>query len=115
MGEHARARGIDAPARVIASAKSWLSHPSLDRRAGILPLGAPDDVEKISPVETSWRYLEHLSEAFDARYGGGDAALAKQDVVVTVPASFDASALGRQLAGEVKSFEPRLPPSEMYR
>ena len=92
VGEHARARGVDAPARVIASAKSWLSHPSVDRRAGILPLGAPDDVEKISPVETSWRYLEHLSEAFDARYGGGDAALAKQEVVVTVPASFDASA-----------------------
>jgi hypothetical protein len=92
VGEHARARGADAPARVIASAKSWLSHPTVDRRAGILPLGAPDDIEKISPVETSWRYLEHLSEAFDARYGGGDAALANQEVVVTVPASFDASA-----------------------
>jgi len=92
VGEHARSRGVDAPARVIASAKSWLSHPTVDRRAGILPLGAPDDVEKISPVETSWRYLEHLSEAFDARFGGGDAALAHQEVVVTVPASFDASA-----------------------
>jgi len=92
VGEHARARGVDAPARVIASAKSWLSHPTVDRRAGILPLGAPEDVEKISPVETSWRYLEHLSEAFDERYGGGEAALAKQEVVVTVPASFDASA-----------------------
>jgi hypothetical protein len=92
VGEHARASGVDAPARLIASAKSWLSHPTVDRRAGILPLGAPDDIEKISPVETSWRYLEHLSEAFDARYGGGDAALANQDVVVTVPASFDASA-----------------------
>lgn len=92
VGEYARSRGVDAPARVIASAKSWLSHPTVDRRAGILPLGAPEDVEKISPVETSWRYLEHLAEAFDARFGGGDAALAKQDVVVTVPASFDASA-----------------------
>ncbi len=92
VGEHARARGTDAPARVIASAKSWLSHPTLDRRAGTLPLGAPEDIEKISPVEASWRYIEHLSEAFDARFGGGDAALAKQDVVITVPASFDASA-----------------------
>jgi hypothetical protein len=92
VGEHARARGVDAPARVISSAKSWLSHPSVDRRAGILPLGAPEDIEKISPVESSWRYLEHLSEAFDARFGGGEAALAKQDVVITVPASFDASA-----------------------
>jgi hypothetical protein len=92
VGEYARARGVDAPSRVISSAKSWLSHPTVDRRAGILPLGAPEDIEKISPVETSWRFLEHLSEAFDARFGGGDAALAKQDVVVTVPASFDASA-----------------------
>ena len=92
VGEYARARGIDAPSRVIASAKSWLSHPTVDRRAGILPLGGTEDVEKISPVEASWRYLEHLSEAFDARFGGGDAAFVKQDVVVTVPASFDASA-----------------------
>jgi hypothetical protein len=92
VGELARARGLDAPGRVIASAKSWLSHPTVDRRAGLLPLGAPDDVEKISPVEASWRYLEHLSEAYEARFGGGDAALAEQEVVVTVPASFDASA-----------------------
>jgi hypothetical protein len=92
VGEHARARGVDAPLRVISSAKSWLSHPTVDRRAGVLPLGAPEDIEKISPVETSWRYLEHLAEAFDARFGGGEAALAKQDVVITVPASFDASA-----------------------
>jgi len=92
VGEGARSRAADAPARVIASAKSWLSHPTVDRRAGILPLGAPEDVEKISPVEASWRYLEHLSEAFDARFGGSGSSLAAQDVVVTVPASFDASA-----------------------
>jgi hypothetical protein len=91
-GEYARARGVDAPARVIASAKSWLSHPSVDRRGALLPVGAPEDVAKISPVEVSRRYLEHVAEAFDARFGGGDAALARQDVVVTVPASFDASA-----------------------
>jgi hypothetical protein len=92
VGEHARNRGVDAPARVIASAKSWLSHPTIDRRAGILPIGAPEDIELISPVEASWRYLEHLTEVFDARFGGGDSALANQDVVVTVPASFDAAA-----------------------
>jgi hypothetical protein len=92
VGEHARSRGIDAPSRVVASAKSWLSHPTIDRRSGILPLGAPEDIEKISPVEVSWRYLEHLSEAFDAAYGGGENAFVRQDVVITVPASFDASA-----------------------
>jgi hypothetical protein len=92
VGEYARARAAEVPTRVIASAKSWLSHPTVDRRAGILPVGAPEDIERVSPVEASWRYLEHLTEAFDAHWGGGESALAKQDVVLTVPASFDASA-----------------------
>ena len=89
-----RARAASTRRRaLIASAKSWLSTPASIAARAILPLGAPEDVEKISPVEASWRYLEHLCEAWDARFGGGDAALArKQDVVLTVPASFDASA-----------------------
>ncbi|MBI5534264.1 MAG: Hsp70 family protein [Deltaproteobacteria bacterium] len=90
VGEYARSRGADAPARLISSAKSWLCHPGVDRRAGVLPPGAPDDVEKISPVETSWRYLEHLSEAWNARFP--DAPFSDQEIVLTVPASFDASA-----------------------
>ena len=49
VGEYARARGLDAPARVVASAKSWLSHPTVDRRSNVLPLGAPDDVTKSRP------------------------------------------------------------------
>ncbi|MBS2012749.1 MAG: Hsp70 family protein [Deltaproteobacteria bacterium] len=100
VGEHARARGVDAPARVIASAKSWLCHPSVDRRGAILPAGAPEDVERISPVEASWRYLEHLVEAWDHVIARGDEALAltKQSVVLTVPASFDAAA--RELTTE---------------
>jgi molecular chaperone DnaK (HSP70) len=100
VGEHARARGVDAPARVVQSAKSWLSHPSVDRRGAILPPGAPEDVERISPVEASWRYLEHLTEAWDHAVANGDPelALGKQSVVLTVPASFDASA--RELTTE---------------
>ncbi len=100
VGEHARARGVDAPARVITSAKSWLSHPTVDRRGAILPLGAPEDVERISPVEASWRYLEHLVEAWDhvVAKGNPELALAKQSVVLTVPASFDAAA--RELTTE---------------
>jgi hypothetical protein len=82
---------------VVASAKSWLSHPTVDRRSNVLPLGAPNDVTKISPVTASRLLLEHLGEAFGARFGG-DLALGKQDVVVTVPASFDASA--RELTEE---------------
>ena len=100
VGEHARARGVDAPARVITSAKSWLGHPTVDRRGAILPAGAPEDVERISPVEASWRYLEHLIEAWEHAIAKGDPelALAKQSVVLTVPASFDAAA--RELTTE---------------
>jgi hypothetical protein len=103
VGEFARARGADAPARLIASAKSWLCHGGVDRRAGILPMGAPEDIEKISPVEASWRYLEHLTEAWDARFGqeSPELALARQEVVLTVPASFDAAA--RDLTVEAAS------------
>ena len=94
VGEHARARGVDAPARLVSSAKSWLSHAGVDRRGPTLPVGAPDDVEKISPVEASWRYLEHLGEAWDHAFAKDDPALAfsNQEIVLTVPASFDAAA-----------------------
>jgi hypothetical protein len=94
VGEYARSRGADAPSRVISSAKSWLSHAGIDRRAGILPEAAPEDVEKISPVESSFRLLEHVSEAWDFAIAKGDssAALSNQEVIITVPASFDAAA-----------------------
>ncbi len=106
VGEYARTRGVESPTRVIASAKSWLSHAGIDRRAPALPLGAPEDVEKISPVEASFRYLEHLGEAWDREVRGGrgglnaDPALAfaAQEIVLTVPASFDAGA--RELTAE---------------
>jgi len=91
VGEFARARGAEAPQRVISSAKSWLSYGGIDRRAGNLPVGAPEDLEKISPVEASFRLLDHLNEAFRAaRPADGD--LSEQEVVLTVPASFDAGA-----------------------
>ena len=92
VGEHARARGVEAPSRLVSSAKSWLSHSGVDRHVGTLPIGAPEDVEKISPVEASWRYLEHLGEAFDQAFQEEGLKLAEQDVVLTVPASFDAAA-----------------------
>ena len=94
VGELARTRGVEAPNRVISSAKSWLSHSGVDRRAAILPHGAPEDVEKVSPVEASFRYLEHIAEAWEHAVAGGDPelALGKQEIVLTVPASFDEGA-----------------------
>ena len=90
VGTFAKARGAEVPGRVVASAKSWLSHQSVDRNAAILPADAADDVEKMSPVVASARYLEHLKDAWAAAHP--DAPLADQDLVITVPASFDADA-----------------------
>ncbi|HLM75289.1 MAG TPA: Hsp70 family protein, partial [Polyangiaceae bacterium] len=94
VGEHARARGADAPLRLVSSAKSWLCHTGIDRRSPALPVGAPEDIEKVSPVEAAWRYLEHMIEAWDARFAkeNPELTLANQDIILAVPASFDAAA-----------------------
>ncbi|MCE9566129.1 MAG: Hsp70 family protein [Planctomycetes bacterium] len=93
VGEFARAFGSQVPTRLVASAKSWLCHPGVDRKAAILPHKAPDTGRKVSPVEASMRYLKHFAEAWNAAHGK-DAAnrLEAQDIVLTVPASFDAAA-----------------------
>lgn len=91
VGELARSHGAKVPTRLVASAKSWLCHPTADRRAPILPWQAPPDVTKVSPVEAAAKYLEHLRSAWDAALGT-EAPLVEQDVVITVPASFDAGA-----------------------
>lgn len=87
VGEYARARAAEAPDRTVGAAKSWLCHQRVDRRQPILPWNAPDDVNKISPVEASQRYLEHLVAAWEHAFPA--APVADQQVVLTVPASFD--------------------------
>ena len=62
-GEFARAHGAKVPTRLVASAKSWLSHAGVDRTSALLPWQAPPEVERISPVEASARYLRHLAGA----------------------------------------------------
>ena len=91
VGAYARRRAAESPSRVISSSKSWLSHTSIDRRAPVLPVGAPEDVAQVSPVEAACRILEHIAEAFHASDPDGE-ALGDQDVILTVPASFDAAA-----------------------
>ena len=91
VGHYARERALQAPARVITSAKSWLSHAGVDRRSALLPVDAPPDLERISPTEASYRILDHLFEAYRAR-NDGSPDLASQEVILTVPASFDAAA-----------------------
>jgi hypothetical protein len=87
VGFFARDHGTLVPGRLAVSAKSWLSHSGVDRTAPILPWHGAADVEKLSPVEVSGRYLSHLREAWDARFPAYP--LARQDVVLTLPASFD--------------------------
>ena len=49
---------------------------------------------KVSPVTASAAYLEHLRDAWNSRFGGKKAEerLENQEVLLTVPASFDAVA-----------------------
>jgi len=94
VGEYARGRGKEVPGRLVSSAKSWLCHPGIDRRSAILPWGAPEDVNKLSPVETSTRILKHLAEAWDHSVGKGqkNGKLKQQQIQLCVPAGFDAAA-----------------------
>jgi hypothetical protein len=90
MGELARKRGAESPNRLVVSAKSWLSYAGVDRTAPILPWQAPEEVPKLSPVEASSQFLQHLRTVWDNGETGNP--LAEQDVLITVPASFDEAA-----------------------
>ncbi|HLA85657.1 MAG TPA: Hsp70 family protein, partial [Thermoguttaceae bacterium] len=87
VGAYARDQGTTTPGRLIASAKSWLCHSGVDRSSDLLPWQGAADVERLSPVEVSGRYLSHVRRAWDA--ARPDTPLAEQDVVLTLPASFD--------------------------
>ncbi|AWL06467.1 Hsp70 family protein [Massilia oculi] len=95
-GEMARSRGATTPIRLVSSAKSWLCHPGVDRRAAILPQDAPEEVTKVSPLAASTRYLEHLRQAWNTAHP--EAPFDQQSVTVTIPASFDPAA--RELTAE---------------
>ncbi|MDG5815396.1 hsp70 family protein [Chitinispirillales bacterium ANBcel5] len=87
MGHFARTHGAKVPGRLVVSAKSWLSHSGVDRTAALLPWHATEDVEKISPVEATARLLSHIRQAWN--YEHQKFPLEEQDVIITVPASFD--------------------------
>lgn len=87
VGELARRMGAKVPGRLVASAKSWICHGGVNRRAPILPWSAPDSEPHVSPFAAQVAYLSHLRAAWNAAHGGLE--LADQEVVVTVPASFD--------------------------
>ena len=94
IGELARKRGGESPDRLVASAKSWLSYAAVNRNAPILPWQAPEEVPKLSPVEASSQLLQYLRTVWDSSEGNEQPqlTLAEQDVLITVPASFDEEA-----------------------
>jgi Hsp70 protein len=90
VGEIARNLGSKTPIRLVSSAKSWLCHSGVDCKAAILPSDAPEEVERISPFQATVAYLQHLKSAWLFQHA--DAPLEQQDLVITVPASFDPAA-----------------------
>lgn len=96
VGSIARNLGAKTPIRLVSSAKSWLCHSGVDRHADFLPAGSPDEVEKVSPLTATFEYLDHLRCAWGNQFP--DHPLIKQDVTITIPASFDPAA--RELTAE---------------
>ncbi|MEQ1738705.1 MAG: Hsp70 family protein [Methyloglobulus sp.] len=90
VGGIARNLGSKTPIRLVSSAKSWLCHSGVDCKAPILPSDAPEEVERISPFQATVAYLHHLKDAWQHQHP--DAPIEQQDVVITVPASFDPAA-----------------------
>ena len=90
IGEAARLLGAKTQGRFVSSAKSWLSHPSVDHTAEILPWGSSNEIQKVSPLNASASYLAHIRTVWGHKFP--DAPLEKQSIVITVPASFDEAA-----------------------
>ena len=94
VGEFARNFGSKVPTRLVVSAKSWLCHPGVDRTAQILPFRAIETDRRVSPLDACTRYLKHLAEAWNHVMAKAvpEHRLEVQEVIITVPASFDAAA-----------------------
>ena len=89
VGVYAREQGALVPTQNVHSAKSWLSNPEVDRTAKILPWDAQEAGRVLSPVEVSTRIIAHLTKAWSDKMGS---SIGEQNVVLTVPASFDEEA-----------------------
>src|SRR3954463_12269905 len=80
VGTYARERGGQVPGRLVSSSKSWLSHPGVDRRSQLLPMGADPEVPRISPLEAAARILGHVREAWNAAHAHEGVLLQDQAV-----------------------------------
>lgn len=91
VGSFALSQGAKVPTKLVQSAKSWMCHPAANRRDKILPVEAADESMRVSPVEATSRYLSHIKEAWNDVVGKGnpDDDFENQEIILTVPASFD--------------------------
>lgn len=105
VGEFAREQGALIPTKLVHSAKSWLSNSEVDRTAKVLPWDAQEAGRVMSPVGASGRYLRHLREAWERE---GRPPLSEQDVVLTVPASFDEEARELTVQAAAEAGLPRV-------
>ena len=110
VGELARSQGARVASRLVTSAKSWLCHGGVDRNAAILPWGQTESGSegsgpKLSPLAASAEVLEHIKHSWEHRRGE---SLGKQEVIVTVPASFDESARDLTLAAAERAGFPEI-------
>lgn len=106
VGVFARDHGANVPGRLIVSAKSWLCHTGVDRTADLLPWHGAPDTRKLSPSEASARYLGHIRAAWNQRWP--EHPLEGEDVVVTIPASFDEIARELTVAAARRAGLPRI-------
>ena len=90
VGEIARNLGSKTPIRLVSSAKSWLCHAGVNCKDPILPSEVPDDIERISPFQATQAYLQHIKAAWEKQHP--NSPLDEQDLIITVPASFDPAA-----------------------
>jgi Ethanolamine utilization protein EutJ (predicted chaperonin) len=106
IGHWARELGSRSEGRQVVSAKSWLSHPRVDRNAAILPWTAGDGVARVSPVVASASYLHHIRQAWN--HAHPHHPLQEQQLVVTVPASFDEAARNLTVEAARRAGLPKL-------
>lgn len=106
VGVFARDHGRTSEGRMIESAKSWLCHQGVDRRADLLPWHGAESAERLSPVEVSSRFLRHLKDAWDNAHP--EHPLQQQEIVLTIPASFDEVARELTVAAARQAGLPRV-------
>ena len=95
VGSFALDMSAKSPDKVVSSSKSWLCCDKIDRHSPCLPV-CPEgaNMRQISPVEAATLILNHLKQAWNYLMASKDASnrLENQEVIITVPASFDAIA-----------------------